>query len=185
MARQPYQDNMASPAPLLESWFEDYEWPYPDPLDHLESPAGLESRQLSTASPVIVDDEDARTVSSSRGQTPATGGPPLLRLSEWDRRKKYDESPPTCIHYSIEWKLTVNGRVVSKDSEQDLVLAPSDFWDRTLRSKLDKLLKKKLPSNKSYKTDDTNIVVSVRDRSERDLVKRFDDLDIEWPIVET
>ena len=27
-------------------------------------------------------------------------------------------------------------------------------------------------------------MVSVTDRSERDLVKRFDELDIEWPIVE-
>jgi hypothetical protein len=33
--------------------------------------------------------------------------------------------------------------------------------------------------------DEIHIVVSVTDRSERDLVKRFDELDIEWPIVET
>jgi hypothetical protein len=38
--------------------------------------------------------------------------------------------------------------------------------------------------NKSFKADGTNIVVSVTDRSERDLVKRFDEFDFEWPILE-
>ena len=32
--------------------------------------------------------------------------------------------------------------------------------------------------------DDTNVIVSVTDRTERDLVKRFDDLDIDWTILE-
>ncbi|KAK4127978.1 hypothetical protein N657DRAFT_535153, partial [Parathielavia appendiculata] len=81
-------------------------------------------------------------------------------------------------------KLTVNSKGVSKDTEQDLVLAPSDFWDIVLRPKLDKLLRKKLPGNKSFKADDTNITISVTDRSERDLVKRFEELDIDWALVE-
>ncbi len=96
----------------------------------------------------------------------------------------YDEHPPTCIHYSIEWKLTVNGRVIAKDTEQNLVLAPNAYWETVLRSKLDKLLRKKLPSNKVFRADDTNFVLSVTDRSERDLVKRFDELDIDWDVLE-
>lgn len=32
--------------------------------------------------------------------------------------------------------------------------------------------------------DDTTVVVSVTDRTERDLVKRFDGLDIDWTILE-
>ena len=31
--------------------------------------------------------------------------------------------------------------------------------------------------------DDTNVTVSVTDRTQRDLVKRFDDLGIDWPII--
>jgi hypothetical protein len=96
----------------------------------------------------------------------------------------YDERPPTCIHYSIEWKLTVNGRVVAKDTEQNLVLAPNAYWEVVLRSKLDKLLRKKLPSNKAFRADDTNIVLSVTGRSERDPVERFDQLDIDWDVLE-
>lgn len=43
---------------------------------------------------------------------------------------------------------------------------------------------KKLASNRSYRPDDTTVVVHVQDRSERDFVKRFDELDIEWSILE-
>lgn len=67
----------------------------------------------------------------------------------------------------------------AKDTEQDLVLVPHAFWHRFLQPKLEKLLDKKLPANKSFKADETNVVVSVTDRSERDLVKQFDELDIE------
>jgi hypothetical protein len=109
---------------------------------------------------------------------------PFVQLPDWSEDLAYDEHPPTCIHYSIEWKLTINNRMAAKDTEQDLVLVPHAFWETFLQPKLEKLLDKKLPSNKSFKADETNVVVSVTDRSERDLVKRFDELDIEWPILE-
>lgn len=64
------------------------------------------------------------------------------------------------------------------------MLAPGAFWRILLRPKLDRLLHKKLPPNKSFRADDTNVSVSVTDRSERDLVKRFDELNIEWKIIE-
>lgn len=92
---------------------------------------------------------------------------PLLRLADWDKDAAYDEHPPTCIHYSIEWKLTVNSKAVSRDTEPNLVLAPSAFWSNILRPKLNSLLARKLPQNKSFRVDDTNVVVSVTDRTEQ------------------
>jgi hypothetical protein len=108
----------------------------------------------------------------------------LIQQMDWDGGKTYDEDPPSCIHYSIEWKVTVNSKVISKDTEQNLVLAPAAFWELVLQPKLEKLLRRKVPHNRCVRPDDTNIVVSVTERSERDLTKRFDETDIDWSIIE-
>lgn len=37
---------------------------------------------------------------------------------------------------------------------------------------------------KSYKADATTITISMNDRSEHDIVKRFEKLEIDWLIIE-
>ena len=74
--------------------------------------------------------------------------------------------------------------MASKDTEQDVVLAPSAYWGLFLQPKLEKLLCKKLAKNRPIKSEDTNVVVSVTERSQRDLMKRFDDTDIDWTVIE-
>ncbi|RYN43629.1 hypothetical protein AA0117_g13566, partial [Alternaria alternata] len=108
----------------------------------------------------------------------------FLPLAEWDEHNSYDEDVPSRLRYSIEWKVVVNNRTLSKDTEQDVVLAPSAYWRLYLRAKVDKLLSRKLPHGRRVKCDDTNVVASVNDRSERDLTKRFDDMDVDWLLVE-
>jgi hypothetical protein len=98
----------------------------------------------------------------------------VCQLTDWDKEKAYNEDPLSYIHYTIEWKVTVNNRMVSKDTEQDVVLAPSAYWGLFLKPKLEKLLCKKLAKNRPIKSEDTNVVVSVTERSQRDLTKRFD-----------
>lgn len=88
-----------------------------------------------------------------------------------------------CIHYSIEWKVTLNHRIVAKDTEQDLVLAPRAHWRLFLKPKLAELIGKKFP-RKRVESDDTTIVVSVNQRSQRDLTRRFDQTDIDWSAIE-
>jgi hypothetical protein len=108
----------------------------------------------------------------------------FLQLAEWDEHNSYDENDPSCLHYSIEWKVIVNNKVVSKDTEQDLVLVPTAYWHMVLKPKLERLLRKKIAQNRHVRCDDTSVVVSVTDRSKRDLIKRFDDIDIDWSIIE-
>ncbi|KAH7459908.1 hypothetical protein FOMA001_g19880 [Fusarium oxysporum f. sp. matthiolae] len=110
---------------------------------------------------------------------------PLLQLSEWDETLAYDEQPPACVHYLIEWKVKLNNRCISKDTEPDVVLAPGAYWTKYLWSKVDKLAKKKLPSNRTFHVDDTDIAVCVNYKGEADLNTRSDGLDINWNIIES
>ena len=48
----------------------------------------------------------------------------FLQVDEWDEHASYEEDVPTFIHYSIEWKVVVNNKEVSKDTEQDLCPDP-------------------------------------------------------------
>ncbi|CZT13844.1 uncharacterized protein RAG0_17336 [Rhynchosporium agropyri] len=121
---------------------------------------------------------------SQRDETSQPDKLQLLHVDNWEEEEAYDEPVPSCIHYSIEWTVTFNNKLISKDTEQNLVLAPIFYWPLFLQPKLEKLLCKKLPSNKRDRPDGTNVVVSVTERSERDLTKRFDETDIDWPVVE-
>ncbi|RYP46520.1 hypothetical protein DL768_007292 [Monosporascus sp. mg162] len=78
-------------------------------------------------------------------------------------RPRYEEDEPSYLHYSIEWKWHT-GTCSSIPS-----------W---------KLLRKKLAQNRAVRCDETNVIVSVTGRSEHDLTKRFDDIDVDWSIVE-
>ncbi|KAM0293718.1 hypothetical protein ACHAPM_011518 [Fusarium culmorum] len=142
------------------------------------------------------DDEDANHELTSQSAAIRDATPPgqirndpsrlpLLQLTEWDETLAYDKQPPTCVHYLIEWKLKLNNRCISKDTEPDVVLAPGAYWTKYLWSKVDKLAKKKLPSNRTFHIDDTDIAVSVNYRGEEDLATRSDGLDIDWKIIES
>jgi hypothetical protein len=41
-----------------------------------------------------------------------------------------------------------------------------------------------LAKKRTVKSEDTKIVVTVTQRSERDVTKSFDDTDIDWPVIE-
>ncbi|SCO92769.1 uncharacterized protein FRV6_16897 [Fusarium oxysporum] len=150
------------------------QWDYNDLDFRTPQLSGIDSRGVSLAS-----------VSPSPSyQKPRL---PLLQLDDWDPDFTYDESPPTCVHYSIEWKLQLRKGRLSKltnDTEQHRVLAPGAFWHTTLKDKVDKLLRQKTPRGKIYVPEETIVVVSVTDRGERDLTKRFDEFNIDWEMAE-
>jgi hypothetical protein len=125
--------------------------------------------------------------SPSQQQTQRAGQLDFCQLSDWDEEKTYNEHPPTCLHYSMEWKLKINNREVSKETEQDLVLAPSSYWRLFLKSKLEEVVLRKIRAKKrELKSEDTKIVMTVtQQRSESPLTKSFDEINIDWSVVET
>jgi len=110
-------------------------------------------------------------------------GLPLLQLSEWDPCID-DEANPTCIHYSIEWKLQVKEGRLSTLTE--ITGEPYSCTERVLGEVF-----KAGPRGDSARQTAWVEPRTRRDQSyrvcredERDLRKRFDRLDIEWKTVE-
>ena len=108
----------------------------------------------------------------------------FLRLDEWDEGNSYTEEVPTYLHYSLEWTVSVNNKKISKNTEQDQVLQLSENWHIVLKPKLDKLLQRKVAQNRHVRCEDTTIVASVNHRSEPDVTKQFENLNIDWPLIE-
>ena len=59
----------------------------------------------------------------------------LLQYPDWDQ-EDYRENPPTCIRYTVDWKITLNNRTKVKNTERDVVLQPAAFFDIILSPKV-------------------------------------------------
>ncbi len=77
----------------------------------------------------------------------------------------------------------VNNKAICTDTKEDVVLNPILYWRMVLLPKLETLLRKKLAQNRHMRCDDTSVTVSVSARTEKNLVKRFNDLSIDWSVI--
>ena len=140
-------------------------------------------------SPVPVSDASStRTTQTPRAISPQQQSHQekltFVREAEWDAERTYDEKPPICIRYTIEWKVTLNGKAVSKDTEPEVVLAPDCFWRLILQPKLERVVRRKFPTYRRVRSEDTEVTVSVTERSKRPLITRFEEDKIVWDKVE-
>ncbi|KAE9571015.1 hypothetical protein CGMCC3_g12947 [Colletotrichum fructicola] len=120
---------------------------------------------------------------SQRSQLPPVPGAlPFLDYRRWAPGQSYDEQPSRLMLYTMQWKLTLNNRKAVEQTEQNLVVAPSDFWKEVLASKIAEIVASK---KKSYETSATTIVMSVpNDRSEDKITKHFLGQQIDWTVIE-
>lgn len=99
-------------------------------------------------------------------------------LDEKKNEKKNEKHTTVRIRWWSPPQLLTHRRD-SKDTEEDLILAPSAFYQLFLEKKLEKvLLRRKIAHHCQVRANNTAIVVSVNDRTYRNLTKRFNDTDI-------
>jgi hypothetical protein len=89
-----------------------------------------------------------------------------MPLAEWKEGGEYDEQPPRYICYTIAWKLILNRKTVGRVTEEDLVIAPSDYWGKTLKADVEEMLQTKKKRHQRVRSEGTAITISVNDRSE-------------------
>lgn len=109
----------------------------------------------------------------------------FIPLAVWDKRRAYDDQPPICIHYLVEWRITINNRVITRVTEPDLVITPSAYWQEILKGKVESFReRRKIFHNRRVRLDDTSVVASVNDRSQHDLHQQFEGTNINWAVIE-
>lgn len=127
--------------------------------------------------------EDIVGERSSALHQPQPGQQDSLSEACQEDERFWDGRSLNSIHYRIEWKVTRNNRVVAKDTDQDLTQRPSSYWQQ-IRETVGGVLRQKIARKRRVRPDDTTIIVSVNDRSQRDLTKRFESTDIDWTAIE-
>jgi hypothetical protein len=172
MSFSPFNADDVPQTQPLDSWYQSSQYaPTPGNFGRTPTPSAL------SPSPDHIE-------GSSPSQPYQSDHLGFVPLAEWDEGRPYDEQPPTCIHYSIEWRVKLNNRTLPKDTEPDLVLAPSLYWRLFLKQKLENFVLRKTSRNRPVRSDDTTNSVCVNDRSQCDLNKRFESTDIDWTAVE-
>ncbi|KAH7303748.1 hypothetical protein B0I35DRAFT_383594, partial [Stachybotrys elegans] len=68
-------------------------------------------------------------------------------------------------------------------TEENLTLAPGDYWEKFLCLALAKMVEAKLPGTK-YEPDETTMIVSTTKRGEKKLKLQADGLNVDWHAVE-
>jgi hypothetical protein len=91
--------------------------PTPGYFGHASAP-----RSGLSPSPRYLSESDLEELSQNEPNRPR-----LLQLFEWNGRLLSDELPASCIQYTIEWKVIVNKKVISRDTEEDVALTPSAY----------------------------------------------------------
>lgn len=70
------------------------------------------------------------------------------------------------------------------NTEQDLVLKPIAYWYEILKPKLDQPLQRKVAQNRHILCEDTTVAASVNYRTEPDVTNQFENLNIDWSMIE-
>ena len=76
----------------------------------------------------------------------------------------------------------INCTAEAKEAEQNLIIAPSEYWEKCLKQKVDELVHMK-KRNRRVRLEDTAIVVSINRCNQGPLEKLYNFTNIDWKPV--
>ncbi|KAJ5927153.1 hypothetical protein N7516_008926 [Penicillium verrucosum] len=108
----------------------------------------------------------------------------FLPFAEWEEGGEYDEEALKYVCYTIEWKVILNRKAVGRVTEENLVVAPGEYWQETLKADVEGLLQMKKKSHQRVRSEGTDITMKSNDRSQRKIEKFHRSTNIDWKPVE-
>lgn len=69
----------------------------------------------------------------------------------------------------LHGKHILNRKTVGKVTEEDLVIAPSDYWGNILQANVQNMLQTEKKRHQRVRSEGTAVTVKVNERSQRDL----------------
>ncbi|KAL3442695.1 hypothetical protein BJX65DRAFT_321198 [Aspergillus insuetus] len=88
------------------------------------------------------------------------------------------------VCYTVKWKLLLNNKPVGTVTKKDLVVAPSQYWEKYLQADLDNMVQTKRKPNQRVRPESTTIKVEVNDRKQCPLEQFDNGTKIKWTPVE-
>ncbi|CAI7587791.1 unnamed protein product [Penicillium manginii] len=108
----------------------------------------------------------------------------FLPFAEWEKGGEYDEERPKFVCYTIEWKVILNRKTVGRVTEENLVVAPSEYWEETLKADVEDMLQMKKKRHQRVRSEGTDMMMKSNDRSQRKIEKFYNSTNIDWKPVE-
>ncbi|KIW21716.1 hypothetical protein, variant [Cladophialophora immunda] len=85
------------------------------------------------------------------------------------------------FHYSIERKVRLNGKADANQSDPNVVV--SFDWRLVLHDRLEQVVRRRFAKNRRRRHEHTAVVVSVTERSQRDLSKEYEGTEMDWAVA--
>lgn len=79
-----------------------------------------------------------------------------------------------------DWKLYLGKQMLSRGTEQNVVLEPISYGPLVLYARLNGILRKKVSAPRVVEAEETEVVVSVTKRSEFDFVEQYEGRNANW-----
>jgi len=147
-----------------------------DPWEYAPTPGNFGSTPASLYSP--------SPVLYCATEQPQSDQLDFLPFADWERGGEYDEKPPKYVCYTIEWKVLLNRKAVGRVTEENLVVAPSEYWEDALKADVENMLQMKKKRHQRVRFEGTDITMKSNDRFQRKIEKFCNSTNIDWKPVE-